>query len=152
MADTTGQDQQENVKYRKVTPSQLARDNVRANQYKSKIGHKLSDATSQTVLEVPDHMDTECKQSNTALEYSNVEPIQQVVKPKLSPRKTRSRASSKAKPSPVPQVDGNIDSPYPYEASKPQQNIYDGSQPWEKDLLQYMQENWSINGKQCGKS
>ena len=39
------------------------------------------------------------------------------------------------KPSPVPQVDGHIEQ---VESPPPIKHVYDGSQPWEKELLKLL--------------
>ena len=131
------------VKFECVSPSQLSRDMSRLQDKASFKGksrcdevkptdghHEMSDESQENKQPDTDKMDIEVFAPEVSKGLH--------VKPKvLSPRITRSKrhATNQAKPSPVPQVDGHVESPPSSQSAEDW--LYDGSKDWEKTLLQW---------------
>lgn len=98
------------ARYRRIPPSQVARDNARAKEWQS-INEECQTDISNEIEHSFTTQSDQCKQQDTVESYSE-SPI--LVPPKPSPRITRSKSvQSKPKqsqPSPLPpQVDGTTD-------------------------------------------
>ena len=108
MEDTIELNPNQNVKFKRVSPSQQARDTLRAQQRITTT--KPMDVKDQhppdNVAELIEIDNDKSKQDSTMVNTDTIVEPRKV----CSPRRTRSKAAKvTTKPSPVPQVDGNVD-------------------------------------------
>ena len=150
MADNDPNQAKTSIKYKRASSSQISRDCQRAKDrntvLRSDIGDSLDSGTKSNIL--TDHQkDTASNEKQYENKLDHVQPPQ--TSPCVSPRITRSkvkskaplkaddkplRANIKAKPSPVPQLDGSA------EQSSPRKFILDCTEPWQEELVKMTQD------------
>ena len=114
MEDTVDSaDRDQDIKYKRISPSQMARDEQRAKLHRaSEPPTSYSQAQAVSEVSPPDSVieeDTICKQVDTAAPTMCDPPTILQVKPKIKSPQRITRSKSKVTPSPIPQVDGHVE-------------------------------------------